>query len=57
MNNWDIYEKGLISTGAMYLFALFLAPDPIRLDLYMLLFFGWLFAVGAIVFLIEGEEI
>ena len=54
MTNWDIYEKGLISIGAMYLFDLVLAPDPIMLDLYMILFFGWLLGVGSIVFIIEG---
>lgn len=54
MNNWDIYEAGITSLGMTYLLALFNNSIPTTLDIFMLLFFGWMFLGGGVVFIIEG---
>ena len=54
MNNWDYYESGITSLGLTYLLVLFNNPIPVILDILMLLFFGWMFLSGGVIFVVEG---
>ena len=54
MNNWDFYQSGLNLLAGLYLSTLFLNPVLVLLNIWMILFFGWVLGAGVVVFSLEG---